>query len=220
MIRDPIRYLILAGLLLAIDMTVKDVPTNISDIRLRALLDNTGHIATAIVAWFMVRSCKAVLTDRLLVFESALCGLLSCLLDFDHFIEAGSLDLAAATSLAHRPFLHCSTILIFAFVIMLLVSLVCRIGCLHTFSFLCFTAWSTHHMRDGLRRGIWFCPWTVTTKLHYDMYVVVLLLLPILISQLMDLTALFLVMRSRKADLLSKRRDSTESEKLLSQDLV
>lgn len=224
MIRDPVRFVFLVLLLLLLDLSVKDVPFTITNPDVRALIDNCGHIGTAIISWFIVRSCKGlILTDRLVVLESLVCGMLSGGLDVDHFIEARSLSISDATSLPNRPFLHCSSLLIVVFLMMLALSLCYRIGSLHTFSFLCLTAWTTHHLRDGLRHGLWFCPDYETEKIDYGVYLMLLIIVPVVISQLQDVTALILVARSRKTPvsefLESKRRDSTESERLLMQEV-
>ena len=220
MIRDPIRYLLLALLLLAIDAGVKDVPVTINDPLLRALLDSGGHAVTALLCWLMVRCCKGIpLMDRLMMMEACVTGILSSAVDVDHFIEASSWRLSDATSLHHRPFFHCSTLMMIMIIIMLAVSLIFRIGSLHTLSFMCATAWTTHHLRDALRRGLWFCPFGSTSRLQYDLYLVILLILPFAVSQLMDLTSLLLITgRSRNTltdHVMIKRKHSAESEKLL-----
>ena len=219
MIRNPDRYLFLMMVLFFVDLSVKDVPLTVTDKVLRCLLDNSGHFATAFIAWLMVRSCSGVLilTDRLFVFESLICGLLSSGLDIDHFISAASLDFESATTLSNRPFLHCSSLLLITFVIMLSAALVIRSGSLHTFSLLCLTAWSTHHLRDSLRRGLFFCPFFQTQPLDYPLYLFVLLSLPLLVSYILDLTGLIIVLNSRDLAfaITDKKTNLSEKEQLI-----
>lgn len=40
----------------------------------------------------------------------------------------------------------------------------------------------THHLRDGVRRGLWFWPMNSTPVLPYWIYLLVIMLLPMLTS--------------------------------------
>ncbi|XP_054733048.1 transmembrane protein 267 [Anastrepha obliqua] len=151
---------------------------------LKALADNATHaiigaltgIAFAVqfhertsnlLGWFLIFTCFAV----------------SSLIDLDHFIEARSWYLEDATNLPRRPFLHCSSIFF-----VLLTFYLCT-ACLNYFKtsltfgvLLC--AFITHHTRDAVRRGYWFCPVGHTGRMPNVAYIVLTILTPHLVAYL------------------------------------
>ncbi|CAD7002297.1 transmembrane protein 267 [Ceratitis capitata] len=149
---------------------------------LKALADNATHaligaftgIAFAVqfhdrtsnlLGWFLIFTCFAV----------------SSLIDVDHFIEARSWYLEDATNLQRRPFLHCSS------VIFLLLTFYLCTASLNYFKtslilgeLLC--AFITHHTRDAVRRGYWFCPFGHTGRVSNIGYIVIVNLTPHLVA--------------------------------------
>ena len=86
-----------------------------------------------------------------------LSGILSILVDVDHFIAAGSFSLEAATSLSERPFLH-NSILPLVLVTLLIYLHVNGIDRLLVFNLIGMStvALVTQHIRDAARRGLMF----------------------------------------------------------------
>jgi hypothetical protein len=215
-------YTCFAFILIAIDFLVKDVPSQVRNRCLRAFIDNGGHFITALISWLMVRSVHGfTLKDKLVIVESLACGVISSLTDLDHFIQAQSLHLEDVVSLSSRPFMHCSSLTIGIFVILLNSSLVCGLWWLHSLSFIAWTSWTTHHLRDGLRRGLWFYPLGSTKPLNYPLYIFIVLLLPVVTSFMFDLTGA-MVLSTNVADMtytgrrmhdIKNRRKTTSIEK-------
>ena len=198
-------FTILCFILLAIDASVLDVPFIIRNRCVRAFVDNAGHFATAVISWLMVRSVNGFfLADKLVWMESLVCGIISSLTDVDHFIQAMSTSLLDATSLPTRPFMHCSSLALVIVVVILLSSLILGVWWLHSLSFIALVAWTTHHLRDGLRRGIWFWPLGSTKAIDYKLYLLCILLLPIMTSYLFDLTGALVLSTNNNGT--SKRR--------------
>ena len=199
------RFAILCFILLAIDASVVDVPFLIRNRCIRAFVDNAGHFISALISWLMVRSVNGFLfADKLVWMESLVCGMISSLTDVDHFIQAMSTSLVDATSLPFRPFMHCSSLALLIVIVTLLSSLIFGIWWLHSLSFIAFVAWTTHHLRDGLRRGIWFWPLGSTKAIDYKLYLLCILLLPIVTSYLFDLTGALVLSTNNNGP--SKRR--------------
>lgn len=48
-----------------------------------------------------------------------------------------------------------------------------------------FIAWSTHHVRDATRRGLWFVPFGSTRPLPHWLYISVILLCPLIVRQVL-----------------------------------
>lgn len=55
-------------------------------------------------------------------------------------------------------------------------------------SLLLLTAWLTHHLRDSIRRGLWFCPWGSLKPTPYWLYLTAMALLPLMLQPVLSLT--------------------------------
>lgn len=191
-----VKYLILILILLTLDYFLSDVPFTIASRIERALIDNLGHGLTGCLSWLMVRCYnEALLTERLVLMESFICFMVSSSIDLDHFIQAASLSIIDATSLPYRPFLHCSSVLIFIVLVLLIISLHYNLWWMHTLSFICLTGWTCHHLRDALRRGLWFCPLESTPIISYRVYLIIISAQPVLIANLMEFSAILVIRR-------------------------
>lgn len=126
----------------------------------RAAADNVAHAIIAALCY----AAASVRVDRALDLRlAALAVLSSSAVDADHFIAARSFRLDAATHLASRPVLHCSTPLV-ALALGLAAlerarpTTCARPGrlreCVHCVAL----SLATHHLRDASRRGVWMCP--------------------------------------------------------------
>ena len=172
---------------------------------MKALGDNVTHGVIGALSWCVVSvsplnsllsSIKA--SWRLIV----LAGVISSVMDVDHFIQAGSLDLQAATSLKTRPFLHCSLLpslyLLVSVVVGFIsnkISIVTQVGrrsrgrqpLTHLFQgVLVFSSFFSHHLRDGSRRGIWVVS-DLSIPLSYSGYIALTLILPLCYKVFLDL---------------------------------
>lgn len=86
-----------------------------------------------------------------------------------------------------RPFLHCTTIPIVLWVIFILLSHAFHSPALEHVSWVILAAFLSHHIRDGTRRGLWFCPFGSTRPIPYYLYVSLCMLLPYVLHWLMGL---------------------------------
>ncbi|KAJ8007509.1 hypothetical protein DPEC_G00118230 [Dallia pectoralis] len=152
---------------------------------LRAVLDNSIHGVIGLWSWAIVIGVR----KKSDLYEVTLAGILASLIDLDHFYMAGSLSLKAATSLPQRPPLHCST---FIPILCLSLRLVLWLGRLKdswcSLPWMLFISLTSHHIRDGVRRGLWICPFGNTATISYWLYVSITATMPHLCSVLMYLT--------------------------------
>uniref|UniRef100_A0A1A9UTT3 Transmembrane protein 267 n=1 Tax=Glossina austeni TaxID=7395 RepID=A0A1A9UTT3_GLOAU len=151
---------------------------------LRALVDNATHAAIGALSGvaFAVQFYEKTtyFFGWLLMFTCFAC---SSLIDVDHFIAARSWNLEDAANLTCRPFLHCSTIILFLLFIYLCVSCLNYMRCsLLLGATLC--AFVTHHTRDAVRRGFWFCPFGHTNRISNLTYILTTIITPYAISWL------------------------------------
>lgn len=161
---------------------------------LRALSDNAVHGVIGMWSWAIVIGIKKKTDLR----EIVLAGFLASVIDVDHFLLAKSLSLKAALTLPRRPFLHCSTVI---------PAVVLALKCaMHLFKlkdswcflpWMVFLSWASHHIRDGLRHGLWVCPFGKTPPLPLWLYVASTASLPHVCSVAMYLTGAGQVMSAK-----------------------
>jgi hypothetical protein len=134
----------------------------ISNRYVRAIVDNFTHGLISMLATKLFFGWKR---SSLLL----LAYVIGSFVDIDHFISIGSVSLSRVlnTPVQRRPFFHNSLyMLILTGIIISLESIVksCK-G--YAYSFVFFLAWSTHHIRDGQRRGLTFSPLGQTSPIDY-----------------------------------------------------
>nr|XP_004665013.2 transmembrane protein 267 [Jaculus jaculus]XP_044994885.1 transmembrane protein 267 [Jaculus jaculus] len=152
---------------------------------LRALSDNAIHGVIGMWSWAVVIGIKKKTNFG----EVILAGFLASVIDVDHFFLARSLSLEAALTLPRRPFLHCSTVIpITVLALTLAVHLLKLRDLWCVLPWMLFVSWTSHHVRDGIRHGLWICPFGKTSPLPFWLYVITTLTLPHMCSFLMYLT--------------------------------
>ncbi|KAL9985708.1 hypothetical protein ACROYT_G008144 [Oculina patagonica] len=144
---------------------------------LKAVVDNVAHGTIAFVSWCIISE----LQTRKDLIDGIACGVIACGIDVDHFIAAKSFKLQDALHLNRRPFLHTTTI-VFIVVPILQVWFAQNISFLRSLPYLFAVAVISHHLRDGIRRGLWFWPLGSTPPLPYWMYISCIVALPFVIK--------------------------------------
>lgn len=166
---------------------------------LRALSDNAAHCVIGMWSWAVVIGIKKK-TD---FGEIILAGLLASVIDVDHFCLAGSLSLKAALNLPRRPFLHCSTMIPVAVLTLKFTMHLLKLKDSWCFlPWMLFMSWTSHHIRDGIRHGLWLCPFGKTSPLPFWLYVIVTASLPHICSIIMHFTGTRQIMSSKHGILI------------------
>lgn len=138
----------------------------------RAGIDNLTHAAVALLSWQIAAGAVKK--------ELVLCGVVASLVDIDHFAMARSFSLADAVSLKHRPPLHNSLLLGVVSAGMLAVGTALKSKGLTRLSWLFAVAWTSHHIRDGYRHGLWFGPWSTPPYPQWA-YILAVALIPLVL---------------------------------------
>jgi hypothetical protein len=147
----------------------------------------------------MVRTwIGAVLSDKLILIESALCYFLSSFVDIDHFIIARSFRIEDIFAPHPRGFFHCTSLTLTAFAMLLISGLYLHAWWLHTLAFIYLTATFTHQLRDGLRHGLWFFPFGSTRPVPYPVYLLILFIWPMICCYLIDLSGQLVIKRTSR----------------------
>ncbi|XP_031846842.1 transmembrane protein 267 [Nomia melanderi] len=150
----------------------------------RAIFDNITHAIVGGLIWAVILTLlKRPLTQN---FRSIIwCTVLSSLIDIDHFIAAWSWKLSDATHLEKRPFMHCTTLPIIIWLILNYYSSAYNHPQLSHVSWMILASFLSHHIRDGTRRGLWFCPIGSTQPIPYYLYLSMSMMLPYVLQWLM-----------------------------------
>ena len=61
---------------------------------------------------------------------------------------------------------------------------------LHNLPWIFFLAWTSHHLRDATRRGLWFGPFFSTPPLPSWMYIGLTMIMPLMLSVFLHENAL------------------------------
>ncbi|KAG7378365.1 hypothetical protein PHYBOEH_000387 [Phytophthora boehmeriae] len=158
---------------------------------LRHLVDSAAHGTVAFLCWglFLLqieRYAETSSSENSFFSHLKKCffnGVTASLLDVDHFIAAGAINITGATHLGGRPFGHSVTFLI---VVALLVSRYSKKCQARKRRYrVCFivVAWLSHQLRDGMRLGLWFWPLGSTPPINYFLYVVMEEMLPFVMAK-------------------------------------
>lgn len=113
-------------------------------------------------------------------------GVVSSVIDLDHFIAARSLSLKAATSLENRPFFHNSLVFVILLLLAFLSAAYDRRNYVSRLCVLGFSSIFSHHCRDAWRRGFWFSGIGVI-GVSYPVYLLLVYSLPLINHSLLHL---------------------------------
>nr|XP_019546926.2 transmembrane protein 267-like [Aedes albopictus]XP_029725740.1 transmembrane protein 267-like [Aedes albopictus] len=158
---------------------------------LRAAVDNVTHALVGLIAAeIVVHQFRDQLGKSELWLLIGFGFGLASWIDVDHFIEARSFHIHDATNLTHRPFLHNSVIFL-----VLLIAVCVLVQVQDNFrpsiwTAIAFVAFFTHHLRDAIRRGLWFrAPYLnySTAPVLYWLYLVLTQLCPHAVIQLLHM---------------------------------
>lgn len=178
------KYFILSNILIIIGIFVDKLATKTIRGDNLAFVDTLVHFSLGVISWCMV-VCKENLTENYTLYKELFaCGCLSSFIDVDHFIIAKSFRLKDALSLRQRPPFHCTTLLLSVVFAIILFGSICGKQSIRI-ALLTLTAVYTHHLRDGLRRGLWIWPFGSTPPIPIYYYIAASLLLPLLCNMLL-----------------------------------
>ncbi|XP_011683785.2 transmembrane protein 267 isoform X1 [Strongylocentrotus purpuratus] len=158
----------------------------------RALIDNGTHGLVGLLSWAVVVNPTLLPLGTLVrepfLWEILLCGVLSSLVDLDHFAAAGTVKLQNALSLKSRPPCHATTLIPVICLFLLLIVRLFKLQRIRRLPLILFVAWFSHHIRDAARRGLWLWPWGSTSPLPYWLYITLIVVIPYLVISLMNVT--------------------------------
>ncbi|XP_075989832.1 transmembrane protein 267 [Anticarsia gemmatalis] len=144
----------------------------------RAISDSIVHGSLGFLSSLMFFSYENNLNSEASALNVLFCTILSSFIDIDHIFVAKSIYLKDLTNLKQRGIFHCTTFFLLITVILLLYSYLNRKLNIYILTFMVVLAFSSHHIRDGNRRGLWLYPFGSSPPIDKNLYVFLLAVLP------------------------------------------
>ncbi|XP_064596500.1 transmembrane protein 267-like [Liolophura sinensis] len=142
-----------------------------------AIRDNGVHGTIACFCWAVFCDWRETARDLI---QCVVCGLLAMVLDVDHFIAAKTFTLKGAVSHPTRPPLHATSVIPLCASFIYVTSRLLSWKSGTTLAVMLTIAWLSHHIRDGVRRGLWLPPFGSTPPIPFNVYVASTAILPVL----------------------------------------
>ncbi|XP_060085726.1 transmembrane protein 267-like [Ylistrum balloti] len=160
------------------------------NVPLRIFLDSVTHGLVGFFSWAIVIELRPLTSGHFIgaLIQCIVCMGLSMVVDVDHVLAAGTLNLQDLISLPNRPHFHATTIIIPIAVILWTLSDVYKDSYFGVLCPLFIIAWLSHHIRDATRRGLWLPPFGSTPPLSQALYILMLMILPIFMRMFLQIT--------------------------------
>ncbi|XP_045509092.1 transmembrane protein 267 [Colias croceus] len=143
----------------------------------RALTDNFIHASIGFLSALLF-FVNIDVTRQAWLYNVIFCTIVSSFIDIDHFIAAKSIHFKDLTTLKQRGFLHCTTLWIIITSILFIYSYMYKKLNIYILTFMLTIAYTSHHIRDANRRGIWIYPYGHTQPIPKYIYISLLSILP------------------------------------------
>ncbi|XP_050360341.1 transmembrane protein 267 [Nymphalis io] len=153
----------------------------------RALADSSVHGAIGFLSALSFFS-NIKITSQACIYNTIFCTFMSSVIDVDHFFVARSIYLKDLTNISQRGILHCTTFWMMVTSILALYSHLTHKINVYIVTYMLVLAFTSHHLRDGNRRGIWLCPLGHTMPVNKFLYVILICILPTLFAYLFNYT--------------------------------
>ncbi|CAK1592049.1 unnamed protein product [Parnassius mnemosyne] len=150
----------------------------------RAFADSTVHASIGFLSAVQFFSHEIGLTDQARLYNIAFCTIISSLIDVDHFIAARSFRLKDLTKVKERGIFHCTSYWILLKTVLLIYSHITRRLDIYILTFMLTLAYTSHHVRDANRRGLWLYPFGHTPPFSKYFYIFLLMILPSIFAYL------------------------------------
>ncbi|OWR47532.1 Transmembrane protein C5orf28 [Danaus plexippus plexippus] len=148
----------------------------------RAFTDNSVHAAVGLLSSLLFFNHGINVTSQVYISNVFLCTAVSSLIDIDHFILAKSFHFADLASLNRRGIFHCSTFWIIITTLLLLYGRITHKINIYISAFMVIIAFTSHHIRDANRRGLWLFPFGHTPPINKYIYIPSTCLLPMTLA--------------------------------------
>ncbi|XP_013162575.1 PREDICTED: transmembrane protein C5orf28 homolog [Papilio xuthus] len=150
----------------------------------RAFSDSSVHAIIGLISGMLFFTYDIGLTTQARIYNVIFCTILSSLIDIDHFIAARSFKLKDATNLKQRGIFHCTTFWLLITILLIIYTYITKKLNIYIITYMTIIAYTSHHIRDGNRRGLWLYPIGETSPINKHVYVLLICILPRLYAYL------------------------------------
>ncbi|XP_073966678.1 transmembrane protein 267 [Choristoneura fumiferana] len=144
----------------------------------RAFSDSIVHAIIGFLSSLVFFSQETSVMGYAKLYNVILCTLISSFIDVDHVFVARSLQWKDLTTLKQRGIFHCTTFWLFVTTVLLIYSYAYKKLNIYILSWMLIVAYTSHHIRDANRRGIWLYPYGHTPPLSKYVYAGLTTMLP------------------------------------------
>ncbi|XP_049884381.1 transmembrane protein 267 [Pectinophora gossypiella] len=143
----------------------------------RAFADSSVHASIGLLSATLFFTHEISISRYASVCNIIFCTILSSFIDIDHVMEAKSIYLKDMHNLK-RGIFHCTTFWLIVSLLFILYSYVVKKLNIYILTFMIIIAYTSHHIRDGNRRGLWLYPFGHTPPISKFIYVALIGILP------------------------------------------
>lgn len=143
----------------------------------RAYTDSLTHASIGCISAIIFFTYDINIRRPTSIYNVIICTVLSSFIDVDHFFMARSFNIKDFVNLK-RGIFHCTSFGLLISAILYLISYYMKNQEILLWNFMLIIAYSSHHVRDANRRGLWFYPYGHTRPLSYYFYVFLICALP------------------------------------------
>ncbi|XP_023949938.1 transmembrane protein 267 [Bicyclus anynana] len=154
----------------------------------RAFADTSVHGVIGLLSALLFFSHGMNVTTQAWVCNTLICFLVSAFIDIDHVIVAKSFNLKDIANVNRRGMFHDTSFCTIMSSILLAFSHFTRKQNIYLLTYMIILAFTSHHIRDGNRRGIWFYPYAHTQPLGKCVYVFLICVLPSFLAFIFNYT--------------------------------
>ncbi|XP_013196398.2 transmembrane protein 267 [Amyelois transitella] len=144
----------------------------------RALTDSAVHASLGCLSSILFLSQEISFNNTACIFHIGFCTLLSSFIDVDHVFVAKSIYWKDLTNNKYRGIFHCTTFWLIITSILLTYSYIYKKINIYMLTWMIILAYTSHHIRDANRRGLWVYPFGHTPPFSKSLYIFLVAILP------------------------------------------
>ncbi|KOB69964.1 Uncharacterized protein OBRU01_16075 [Operophtera brumata] len=144
----------------------------------RAAADSIVHATIGLLSAVLFFTNSLNIPLQTCIYYTILCTVVSSLIDIDHVFVAKSIRLKDLTNLNQRGIFHCTTFWLVVTTILLVYSYTVKKLNTCILTYMLILAFTSHHLRDANRRGLWLYPFGHTAAINKYVYVILSAVLP------------------------------------------
>ncbi|XP_053622876.1 transmembrane protein 267 [Plodia interpunctella] len=148
----------------------------------RAFTDSAVHATLGCLSSILFLSQELSFNNTTCLFNICFCTMLSSLIDIDHIFATRSIYWKDITNNRTRGILHCTTFLFTITSLLLIYSYIYKKINIYMLTWMIILAYTSHHVRDANRRGLWMYPYGHTPPLSKYVYIFLVASLPNIFS--------------------------------------